>query len=334
MNIASTKTHRFTLCCIGIPASLALMALPALLGSGCRADGAGGELLGSARQADVVVVATPPMPFLDPNCAGAAAQTLHNPGFPNHEVGTCASGDGFTFSNAVAACGGDVKLFGYACSDFPAAPPAQPDDERAWTVSLTCCSGSSGGTGGSTGTGGAGGCAHAANGTACDDGNACTRGDACENGACTGVPVTNGTPCDDGNPATINDVCSLGFCSGALDQHAACNGEIMCTDIVAAPGGAQIISCIAADQQCPATADAAHTAAARESWTQQCRQVCAQGVCTEGLECLPTATSTPGDAAIVQRRPNDHGACRPFLNKTACYAVVAGICQCECRREA
>jgi hypothetical protein len=111
--------------------------------------------------------------FLDPTCPGAGAtEAASNPGSPDHEIATCASGVGFTLGDAAAACGGEVQYFSYVCSDFPASFPYQPDDERAWTAYFGCCAtlgGGSTGTGGS-GTGGSGtggsGCTIAANETA------------------------------------------------------------------------------------------------------------------------------------------------------------------------
>src|SRR5262249_28648080 len=87
------------------------------------------------------------------NCVGdGTSQTKHNAESPNHQLGTCADGDGFTLADAVDACEGHVKYFSYACADFPATPPSQANDERAWTAYYGCYSVPAGGASGSAGS--------------------------------------------------------------------------------------------------------------------------------------------------------------------------------------
>jgi hypothetical protein len=83
-------------------------------------------------------------PFAAHACESDGDEEAHNPGWPSHEPGTCADGAGFLLSDAIALCGGDVKYYGYACSDFPAQPPYQPHDERGWTAYYACCSAAAG----------------------------------------------------------------------------------------------------------------------------------------------------------------------------------------------
>jgi hypothetical protein len=123
-------------------AQLSFGLVAAIMASGCAVStgaGASDEAVGSAEQADQSFTATPPLAHLDPTCEGADDFAASHPGAPAHEAATCASGDGMTFDQAVAACGANVQYFGYYCSDFPASEPYQPNDERAWTAYYGCC---------------------------------------------------------------------------------------------------------------------------------------------------------------------------------------------------
>src|SRR5262245_37213873 len=98
---------------IALRRGLVGLAFGLLLSSaGCGAPDLGesdGEEIGSAPQADISVVVSAPHPGLDPMCAGdGVARTFHNPGYPLHESGVCV-GEGYTFSDAHAFCGSDVK---------------------------------------------------------------------------------------------------------------------------------------------------------------------------------------------------------------------------------
>jgi Concanavalin A-like lectin/glucanases superfamily len=120
-----------------------LFGLATALVAGCHSDpvrsGPGEEDTGSAQEADVYVDVTAPHASLDPECTNVGDYAVNNAGYPDHQDGTCASIDGFTFDDAVQACGGEVKYFTYDCSDFPASLPYQPGPELAWTAYYGCC---------------------------------------------------------------------------------------------------------------------------------------------------------------------------------------------------
>lgn len=124
-------------------ALLSFGLVAAITAGGCAVSTDGGaesESIASAQQADQTSVAAPPLAHLDPMCAPADSGIVaRNPGAPYHEAGTCASGDGISFDDAVAACGANVRYFGYSCNDFPAAAPYQPNDERGWSAYYGCC---------------------------------------------------------------------------------------------------------------------------------------------------------------------------------------------------
>jgi hypothetical protein len=153
--------------------------------------------------------------------------TIHNAGYPVHEDGKCAGTAGFTFADAVAACGGDVKYFSYTCSDFPAKRPYQPEPELAWTSYYGCC---------------------ACDASTCPsprvcDGNVC--GCPAPEALCAGQCVdTTSDPnncgaCGDVCPA--GDTCIMGQCSGCnavtCPPPGVCMGEV-CT------GGCNPMTCL------------------------------------------------------------------------------------------
>lgn len=126
------------------PRSLFLAAL--VLG-GCTIapsldDGGGVEPVARAVEADDIFPGGEP--GLDSGCT-SSGDHVANSG-PSHQEGTCAEGGGFTYEDAVSACGGTVKYYTTSCTDFPPSLPYQPEPQRAWTAYFACCADSGNGS--------------------------------------------------------------------------------------------------------------------------------------------------------------------------------------------
>jgi hypothetical protein len=196
---------------------------------------------------------------LDPTCQGNGNfESVSNAGFPDHESATCASGDAVTLSDIVAYCGTNVQSFGYVCTDFPAAPPGQLDNERTWTAGFECCVAPGGPTcsdgimdGTETDVDCGGQCP-----LTCLVGQSCVydtdcMSDYCHGNLCATPSVLDSTCINDGVNATIYNVgwpyhedgtCGGGFEGFTIDQAAAlCPGGVVkyfdygCTDFPLPP---------------------------------------------------------------------------------------------------
>lgn len=223
MSIRGLSSRRLALLCAGFVPAIAIA------GVGCAApvesDGLGvDEPIGSAEQADVSFTAAPPLAHLDPTCTAAGGGLVaQNAGAPYHEAGTCASGDGMTFSDAVAACGSNVRYFGYYCADFAAAPPYQANDERSWTAYYGCCAATCSDGIQNQGEGGVdcgGPC-----GTACE-----TCSDGIQNQGEDGVDC--GGPCSPCAVGLAGDTNGIDACLGNFDQCTACFASDQCSGLI------------------------------------------------------------------------------------------------------
>ncbi len=204
-------------------------------------------------ESDVVVTVVSSSLGLDPSCQSSGVNdTINNPGYPNHQVGTCASGEGYTLSQALTACGASVNYFDYTCTDFA-------DGTRSWTAVFGCCTAAGGPScsdgiknGTETDVDCGGQCPQACNiGQHCTYGSDCIS-DYCVGGLCQTPSVLNSNCLSDGNNVTLyssgfpnhqDGTCDGGF-EGFTIFEAAGNcpsGQVKyfdytCTDFAMPPG--------------------------------------------------------------------------------------------------
>lgn len=110
-----------------------------VVGPGCSLQHTDGESdgdVGTAEEAASHVTGAPAGdPRLQPTCTKTTDNTLHNGQWPFHAPGLCPATDEFTFNQAAATCGSDVKYFSFTCTEFV-------DGTHSWTAYFGCCNSS------------------------------------------------------------------------------------------------------------------------------------------------------------------------------------------------